>query len=642
MNAVRVGAVLAWLPSLACSLVGAQELFELAVPGSAVRSQAELTAEALIIRDAEGNVFRYARAPGYDASDGSFVGFTNADLGKIIRWPARGQGAMQLGERAAGQVVFRESQMRVHRRDAPVAPANLPAGRGPAVAPRTMVAGPTYVATTGRREGSLFGGYVGLEGRLHFAVERNGEWELRTVEDHPPFPPGAPLVLLEDSASRLPQALLVDDTGRLTAVSTVGARNLTAARYRVGSHLAVAERDGRRLLFSVDRDGRLSELPLDPVARATAIEAAVDELLPGSPLAAATGDEVLLVDARGRLRRYETRAGWTRADPRDAKGQPLRLTFMPGSRLDAARVVPPGGTFPTTHVALTDAYGRVRIVYETAVPRVWAQHTLADAWLHPGAPVALSAATRGLVLSAIAADGVWQTWHAPHAGASWTRLVITQGMRPFGPVALHGAGRYGFAVDPRGSLLVARYASSGAWHTHLCAPRFALAPQLVSREVLANAPLAPARVELVNRHQLELWVLIADVRFPQQSSRLKILPGESKTVELARDAGGRVVETFAVPSPLGIVEEQQTFVLPPETLYDISVYELFLQSIAIDRTKRGAGAIEDENWSPKSIGVFPIPPGEQLRDGDVIDVFDAARRQQNPGAVRRLDLQEWK
>ena len=34
-----------------------------------------------------------------------------------------------------------------------------------------------------------------------------------------------------------------------------------------------------------------------------------------------------------------------------------------------------------------------------------------------------------------------------------------------------------------------------------------------------------------------------------------------------------------------------------------------------------------------SLGVFPLPPGLLLRDGEPIDVYAQARRQGNPGAA---------
>ena len=60
------------------------------------------------------------------------------------------------------------------------------------------------------------------------------------------------------------------------------------------------------------------------------------------------------------------------------------------------------------------------------------------------------------------------------------------------------------------------------------------------------------------------------------------------------------------------------------------------------RTKRGQGRIEDINFSPRSIGIFPVAPGGQLRTGTVIDVYGAAQAERNPGAARRLDMRQWK
>jgi len=164
------------------------------------------------------------------------------------------------------------------------------------------------------------------------------------------------------------------------------------------------------------------------------------------------------------------------------------------------------------------------------------------------------------------------------------------------------------------------------------------APRFAAREIGAANPLPPAEVTLTNSHTRELWVLITDLRDPKAAIRMRLKPGEKKDLSLQRDAGGRVVETFET---LGRIE-QRAYDLPPQPLYDVSVYELFLQSVAIDRTKRGQGKVEDINWSPRSIGIFPVPPGNLLPERAKLDVYAKAKAEHNPGAVRRLDREQWK
>ena len=98
-----------------------------------------------------------------------------------------------------------------------------------------------------------------------------------------------------------------------------------------------------------------------------------------------------------------------------------------------------------------------------------------------------------------------------------------------------------------------------------------------------------------------------------------------------------------MPIPLRsgeVTVEHREFQAPPKQLYSVSVYERFVQSIAIHATQKGKNRIEDINFSPKSVGAFPIPVGAVLKNGP-IDAYNAARRQRNPGAVDRIDPSDW-
>jgi hypothetical protein len=163
--------------------------------------------------------------------------------------------------------------------------------------------------------------------------------------------------------------------------------------------------------------------------------------------------------------------------------------------------------------------------------------------------------------------------------------------------------------------------------------------RFVSRELQPNPPLEPARVEFVNSHSKELWVLVADRRNPAQSMHLRIPAGKGETVSLARDSGGLLVEVYDYGVPGLAQRDEFVTPLPPFVRYDVSVYELAVQSISIDRTVPG-GKLDRVNYSPKSLGWFELPPGVEL-EGGPLDVFETARRQKNPGAVRRIDPSEW-
>jgi hypothetical protein len=171
-------------------------------------------------------------------------------------------------------------------------------------------------------------------------------------------------------------------------------------------------------------------------------------------------------------------------------------------------------------------------------------------------------------------------------------------------------------------------------------PSFALPqPQFrtVQHQVIPNPPLHPATVRIVNSHSDTLMVLIADRRHQARPQKLRIAAGSSESVQLERDAGGTVVQTVEMMDSFGNWGQQQyNTPIPPSVLYDISVYEEFLQSIAIDRTGKSPNPIEDINYQPRSIGFFLVPPGDDLPQLSDMDAYGIAADAQNAGAVRRL------
>ena len=178
-------------------------------------------------------------------------------------------------------------------------------------------------------------------------------------------------------------------------------------------------------------------------------------------------------------------------------------------------------------------------------------------------------------------------------------------------------------------------------------PTFALPqPQFrtVQHQMVANPPLRPVSARLLNSHSDTLLVLVADRRHSQSIQKLRIPARGSELVQLERDPGGTIVETVETMDAFGNWNQQQfNTPIPPTVLYDISVYEEFLQSIAIDRTGTSPNPIEDINYQPRSIGFFLVPPGDELPEVAVIDAYRIAEDSQNPGAVRRLsprDLQK--
>lgn len=176
-------------------------------------------------------------------------------------------------------------------------------------------------------------------------------------------------------------------------------------------------------------------------------------------------------------------------------------------------------------------------------------------------------------------------------------------------------------------------------------PTFAL-PQpgyrVVSEQVIPNATLPPVSLRIANTHSDGLLVLLADRRNPAVAKRLRIPQGGSETVQLERDGGSTVIQTVEWRDGFGNWDRREIQIpVPPVVLYDVSVYEEFLQSIAIDATGKSPNVIEDVNYQPRSVGFLLLPAGDQLQDNSVIDVYRASADSQNPGAVRRLSPSDY-
>ena len=164
----------------------------------------------------------------------------------------------------------------------------------------------------------------------------------------------------------------------------------------------------------------------------------------------------------------------------------------------------------------------------------------------------------------------------------------------------------------------------------------------ISQNVIPNPPLPSAEVTLTNSHNETLIVLVADHRNGGPSQKLRIPSGTSERVKMDRDSGATIVETFEVRSNYGDWDRRQFRTpIPPSPIYDISVYEEFLQSIAIDRTGTSPNPIEDINYQPRSIGLVLVPPGSALPERATLDPYRLAEAANNAGAVRRLNPKDY-
>jgi len=161
-------------------------------------------------------------------------------------------------------------------------------------------------------------------------------------------------------------------------------------------------------------------------------------------------------------------------------------------------------------------------------------------------------------------------------------------------------------------------------------------PAYVHREIVGRPPLRPARVLFGNSGRNEISVQIVDHRaVGERPTEIRVPPGESVEVTLDRHAGGVAIETHMSRGLYGEwIEDVRRVVIPPDFLYDVVVYENAVTSVYFDRTKNKGPIPDDVKRGLRSIGVFPVPRGDRLKDGARIDAYTEARSYDNPGAAR--------
>ncbi|MEM7476259.1 MAG: hypothetical protein AAF483_14790 [Planctomycetota bacterium] len=239
---------------------------------------------------------------------------------------------------------------------------------------------------------------------------------------------------------------------------------------------------------------------------------------------------------------------------------------------------------------------------------------------------------RALSLAAASQDPN-QLWRLGY-GRGNNQFYLESVAFPGSCLARTGVG--GLAIQP------INYSPIQMWSPYEAPPVATFQPfwRTVSTQLVPNNPLPPAQVELVNSHRYALVVAVGDVRKGAAFDQIKIQPGQSVTVELERDSGATIVETVEYRTLGGWQQEKYVTAVPSAAYYDLSVYEEHLQSISIDAT--GAKpAVDGTNYVPKSVGWLPLPPGDAIPASASIDLYSKAKAAKNPGAVRRLDAEQF-
>ncbi|MCA9127281.1 MAG: hypothetical protein KDB22_09345 [Planctomycetales bacterium] len=249
--------------------------------------------------------------------------------------------------------------------------------------------------------------------------------------------------------------------------------------------------------------------------------------------------------------------------------------------------------------------------------------------LEQGQVLAVGVQGGGLALSPIGQD-TRQLWRPVFRARVTDRFVFE---------SVHLPGHCLSLVGGQIALQPINFTASQWWVPIVPPPVIAFQPltRTVRQEVIPNAALPPAQVELINSHRYALITLIGDRRDADSVTQVRIEPNTKVVVSLERDPGARLVETFELQIAPGQWERQEFVTeLPPSTRYDLSVYEEHLQSIAIDRTGKSPNPIEDTNFVPKSVGWLLLPA--ELQVTMQIDVYPTAVAANNPGAVRKFDF----
>ncbi|MCA9072214.1 MAG: hypothetical protein KDA84_24980, partial [Planctomycetaceae bacterium] len=204
------------------------------------------------------------------------------------------------------------------------------------------------------------------------------------------------------------------------------------------------------------------------------------------------------------------------------------------------------------------------------------------------------------------------------------------------PIVSDPFSQTAFCVDATGRLVTGGYWGN-EWHSHLLLPGLDYAPPLVGRRIVGSRPLPPATVYFDNPSQEELVVQMVD-QFSGRGDQFNIPPRGSATKAIPRGGVGTLQETFLVPGPFGgWVEQVETYSLPPQPGPTMVVWAKRVTYTYID--PKGISAVPDFDLKNNvSLGVFELPPGQYLEDGDRFNVYAEAAARRNPGAAQYFGM----
>ena len=632
-------------------IAGAEE-FVLQVPGrNDMTSSANVSEQQLVITDSQNQTFIYKRMPQLDTGDGQYWGFYSQAAGQTIRWPANHAGSMLIGS-ANGQN-WRQSRQQIQaaRPNVPGVPnqpnvvttrrpvydrtnQNLPAGN--LDAPQKKYTGPMEVAYTPAGNQALDVGYIGPQGDLQLYRGFRDQWQPHQVANdqfrqEAGLLPGAPLRLVSRQGQELPSAYTVNRGGQLVEIQNGNQVRAVAdnLQFAPRSHLNIRSSERGPEGFAVDTQGRLWDLDL-ATGRHQVIDQIAGRFSAGVPIATVSHqagrgfqENVFLVDKTGQILNYANTGGRWNGPSTVASG------FPPGAPV-TAEMLQLGGR-NQLRLAGVDVRGQVQTLGQTQAG--WQALPINGAVLPPGSPVAFTQAAGHISLSGIGAGGVWNDWD--YLSGRWTPSVVNRGFLAGAPLVADPYSQTAFGVDATGRLIAGGYWDD-AWHSHLLLPGIDYAPAVVRRNIVANQGFKPAQVFFDNPSPEELVVQLVDpARGPTQ---FNIPPSGSVPQLIPRDGGGTLEEAYLVPDGFGgFVERVDSFPLPPQPGPTAVVWSKRVTYSYIDR--KGISVVPDFDLKTHvSLGVFDLPPGEFLQDGDRFNVIAEAAVRRNPGAAQWFGL----
>jgi hypothetical protein len=599
----------------------AAEQFALEVPGDPSLSSAALwDGQELTVVDAQGQRFVYLRRPDHDSPDGRFWAYFSPQAGTFLRWPVSGRGPMESGTAVGNRIVWTLSKMQVRALGGP---------RAAAVNELPKDTGRMHVAAVAFDPQALAVAHIDGAGQLHFYRGLGDRWEhLPSTIRAELLVPGAPVDLLRNADSALPLLYTVGTNGDVYEV-VEGRRlrrliGLEGIAFRPGSDFAVVADNRQKSILMVDSRGRLWELDTT-AGHHNLIDKRPGLFEPGAPVRVSgpEASQIFLVDRQGNLLEYlrDPATGWSSPEL-------IGTGFLAGGDLD---VWLPSEPVPNAAVSVAsiDREGQLQILKSTDAG--WTRTAVTGARFVPGSPVAALETSAGLSLSAVLPDGRWMEF--VNRGGTWQERPIGAGFPLRAPVVINSVGPTGFAIDVAGRLIAATLADA-SWRTVLLTSQEAgptVAPAVERRRLIRDRDLTPLTVEFVNPTSEELVIRVLDLRVPGGGQSYTIPPGSSVNVGLDSDQGGALEEALIIPGPAGPVVNVRQVPLPPQRFYDVVVYANRVTYQYIDRRQKRGPVPDFDKSSLVSLGTFPLPPGQYLRNGTKIDVYQAALQGRNPG-----------